>query len=73
MTETNRPDSELVQANAIIEAMLMAARGEPVSDFMASFGPVREVLDLYAEVRYHRKAPDPLGEALNSGNGSYRP
>jgi len=45
--------ADLAQANAIIEAMLAAIRGEPVDDFMSSFGPVREAMDLYHE----RKTP----------------
>lgn len=35
-----------VQTNAILESMIAALNGEPVSDFMASFDPVRLALDV---------------------------
>lgn len=43
-------ENEAVQANAIIEWMLAALRGERVSDFAESFGPVREAMDVRAEL-----------------------
>lgn len=45
-----------VEVAAVLEATIDAARGEPVSDFMASFPIVREVLDLRAENEYRRAA-----------------
>lgn len=35
---------------AILEAVVYASRGEPVSDFMESFPVVRSVVELHAEV-----------------------
>ena len=35
--------------------------------------PTQQWLCRLAQMVAHRKLPDPLGEALNSGNGSYKP
>jgi len=43
--------SSAVEAAAVGEAVIAAVRGEPVSDFAESFGPVREAMELRAEVR----------------------
>ncbi len=42
--------SQAVEAAAQLEGMMSAVRGEPVSEFMASFPAVREAMDLRATV-----------------------
>ncbi len=46
MAARREADNQYVELQAVMEAILQAVAGEPVSEFMESFGPVRLVLDL---------------------------
>ena len=43
--------NELIMGKAIVEAVQQAAQGQEVSDFIESFHPVRDVIDLVAGIK----------------------
>lgn len=47
--------------------------GVPAEVILEADYPTMGWLCRLAQVVAHRKLPDPLGEALNSGDGSYKP
>ena len=43
--------NQLVVANAILEAVQLVVHGQEVDDFMQSFSPVRDVMELVDEIK----------------------
>lgn len=46
IAEERRKASDAIQVAAIAETMIAALDGDPISDFMSSFGPVQRILNL---------------------------
>ena len=68
VAEVERLRAEVAELRALVEAVQFALRGDGVlSDFMLSFGTVREVAELRAEVERNLQDAEKVLDAFDSG------